>query len=59
MPPREQDLPRAQCNLAWCYEYGKGVPRIWERATVCTGKRPSRGCQRTFHDWPCLTMAAV
>ena len=21
----EQGLPRAQCNLAWCYEYGKGV----------------------------------
>ncbi len=28
----EQEMPRAQCNLAWCYEYGKGVEQNWKRA---------------------------
>ena len=28
----EQGLPRAQCNLAWCYEYGKGVEQNFKRA---------------------------
>ena len=29
-PRRSRGLPRAQCNLAWCYEHGKGVARgLW------------------------------
>ena len=28
----EDDDPRAQYNLAWCYEHGKGVPRDLGRA---------------------------
>ena len=27
-----QGLPRAQYNLAWCYENGRGVPRDAEKA---------------------------
>ena len=28
----EMGLARAQCNLAWCYEHGKGVPRDLRQA---------------------------
>ncbi len=57
----EQGLPRAQCNLAWCYEYGKGVAQDLDRErTVCTGKPPSRGTPEGFSAWPAaLIMAAV
>ena len=28
----EESEPRAQYNLAWCYEHGKGVPRDLRQA---------------------------
>ena len=61
VPRAEQGLPRAQCNLAWCYEYGKGVrPGFGRELPSGTGKRPSRGMPEDFSAWPAaLTMAAV
>ena len=56
----EQGLPRAQCNLAWCYEYGKGVPQDLGESYRLYRKAAEQGDARGLSAWPAaLTMAAV
>ena len=38
---------RAQCTLAYCYEYGKGVEQGMAKAVKCTGSRRGGECEGT------------
>ena len=42
----EQGNARAQCNLGWCYEAGKGVTQSWEEAVKWYQKSAEQGNAR-------------
>ena len=46
-PPRTRAIPGRQCNLAWCYEYGKGVTRgLRPRRPASTEQAAEQGYPR-------------
>ncbi|MEI3363994.1 MAG: SEL1-like repeat protein [Oscillospiraceae bacterium] len=52
----EMGLAQAQCDLAWCYEHGKGVEARNGRGVLLVSKAlPSRTTPVGFSVWPTLT----